>query len=86
MAIKAINARNQFEGTIKNIIRGDVVSEIEIDIGVGVITSVITSRSIDDLSLKKGSAVVAIQRRFPGGFIAVRPYLRLTQDPHYFKG
>lgn len=60
MAIKAINAKNQFQGYVKNIKRGDVVSEVEIDIGNGLITSVITTSSLDDLNLQPGSKVVAL--------------------------
>ena len=60
MGIKAINARNQFEGIIRRIRRGDIVSEVEVDISVGVITSVITTSSIDELGLKPGSPVVAL--------------------------
>lgn len=60
MGIKAINARNQFEGIIRRIRRGDIVSEVEVDISAGVITSVITTSSIDELGLKPGSPVVAL--------------------------
>lgn len=60
MAIKAINARNQFQGTVKAIKRGDVVSEVEVDIGNGLITSIVSTTSIDDLGLKPGSHVIAL--------------------------
>jgi len=60
MGIKAINARNQFEGIIRRIRRGDIVSEVEVDIAAGVITSVITTSSVDELGLKPGSPVVAL--------------------------
>jgi molybdopterin-binding protein len=60
MTIRAINARNQFEGSIRNIKRGDVVSEVEVDVGVGIITSVITTSSVDNLNLRPGSKVVAL--------------------------
>ncbi len=60
MAIKAINARNQFQGTVKAIKRGDVVSEVEVDIGNGLITSIVSTTSIDDLGLRPGSHVVAL--------------------------
>lgn len=33
MTIKAINARNQFQGTLKHIKRGGVVSDVQVDIG-----------------------------------------------------
>jgi molybdopterin-binding protein len=60
MTIKAINSRNQFKGIIKRIKRGDVVSEVGVDTGAGVITSVVTTSSIDDLGLKPGFEVIAL--------------------------
>lgn len=60
MTIKAINARNQFQGTVKHITRGDVVSEVEVDIEHGIITSIVSTRSVDDLALRPGSPVIAL--------------------------
>ena len=60
MSIQAINVRNQFKGKVKEIIRGDVVSEVDVQTPWGVVASVITTRSIDDLELKIGSDVVAL--------------------------
>lgn len=60
MSIQAINVRNQFIGKVKEIIRGDVVSEIDVETPWGVITSVITTRSVDSLGLELGSEVVAL--------------------------
>jgi molybdopterin-binding protein len=60
MSIQAINARNQFKGKVKEVIRGDVVSEVDVETPWGVVTSVITTRSVDDLQLKVGSDVVAL--------------------------
>lgn len=60
MAIKAINVRNQFRGRVKEIIRGDVVSEVDVETSSGIVTSVITTRSVDELGLKPGSEVVAL--------------------------
>lgn len=60
MTIKAINAKNQFQGHIRKIKRGDVVSEVEVDIGAGIITSIITTSSVDELELKPGSRVIAL--------------------------
>jgi hypothetical protein len=31
MSIQAINVRNQFKGKVKEIIRGDVVSEVDVE-------------------------------------------------------
>ena len=55
MTIQAINVRNQFKGKVREIIRGDVVSEVDVQTPWGVVTSVITTRSVDDLQLVIGS-------------------------------
>ena len=60
MAIQAINVRNQFRGRVKEIIRGEVVSEVYVETSSGIVTSVITTRSVDELGLKPGSEVVAL--------------------------
>jgi len=60
MSIQAINVRNQFKGKVREIIRGDVVSEVDVETAWGIVTSVITTRSIDELQLKVGSDVVAL--------------------------
>lgn len=60
MSIAAINVRNQFRGTIKEIIYGPVVSEVDVETPAGIITSVITTRSIKDLGLAPGSEVLAL--------------------------
>ena len=59
MTIKAINVRNQFKGVIKEILLGEVVSEIDVQTASGIVTSVITRRSVRDLELKVGSEVIA---------------------------
>jgi len=60
MTIKAINVRNQFRGKIKEIVAGPVLSEVDVETPPGIVTSVITSRSIDELDLKVGSEVLAL--------------------------
>ncbi len=60
MSIQAINVRNQFRGKIKVIIEGSVVSEVDVETPAGIVTSVITTRSIKDLNLVVGSEVVAL--------------------------
>lgn len=60
MPISEINVRNQFKGKIKEIIFGPVVSEVDVETPYGIVTSVITSRSIQDLGLKIGSEVIAL--------------------------
>jgi molybdopterin-binding protein len=60
MGITAINIRNQFRGHVKEIIRGSVVSEIDVETPFGIVTSVITTRSVEELDLQVGSEVVAL--------------------------
>ncbi|MGH8492583.1 MAG: TOBE domain-containing protein [Moraxellaceae bacterium] len=60
MTIEAVNVRNQFRGHIKEIITGPVVSEVEVETPFGIVTSVITTRSVKDLNLVIGSEVVAL--------------------------
>ncbi len=60
MPIQAINARNQFRGRIVEIVLGSVVSEIDVETPSGIVTSVITTRSLRHLGLQVGSEVIAI--------------------------
>ncbi len=60
MSIAAINARNQFKGTVKEIIEGPVVSEVDVETPFGIVTSVITTRSLKQLDLRVGSEVLAL--------------------------
>lgn len=61
MTITAINVRNQFRGTIQEIIEGPVVSEVDVLTHRGdFVTSVITTRSVKELDLQVGREVVAL--------------------------
>lgn len=60
MSIQAINVRNQFRGVIKEIVEGPVVSEVDVETAGGIITSVITTRSVKELGLAPGREVVAL--------------------------
>ena len=60
MALIAVNVRNQLRGIVKTIVWGDVVSEIEVETSAGIVTSVITTRSIKELKLEIGSEVLAL--------------------------
>ncbi|TQJ96382.1 molybdopterin-binding protein [Achromobacter sp. SLBN-14] len=59
MAIQSINARNQVRGKIREIVLGSVVSEVDIDTPAGIVTSVITTRSVKELDLQVGTEVLA---------------------------
>lgn len=52
--------RNRLQGKVVDIVPGQAVSEIEIETSAGVITSVITTRSVQRLNLKVGDEVYAI--------------------------
>ena len=60
MSIQSINARNQFKGKIKEIVEGPVVSEVDVETPFGIVTSVITSRSVRELQLQPGVEVLAL--------------------------
>lgn len=60
MSISAVNVRNQLRGEVVEIVRGPVVSEVDIKTAGCIITSVITTRSIDGLGLQVGKEVVAL--------------------------
>lgn len=60
MSIQAINVRNQFKGRIKEITSGPVVSEVDVETPSGIVTSVITTRSVKELGLSIGSEVLAL--------------------------
>jgi len=49
--------RNQLAGKVQQIVRGPVVSEVVVSTAAGTLASVITTRSVQDLKLKKGDAV-----------------------------
>jgi len=60
MTIQSINVRNQLKGTIQEIVKGDVVSEVDVVTASGIFTSVITTRSVQDLDLQVGSQVIVL--------------------------
>lgn len=60
MSIAAVNTRNQFSGTVINILVGQVVSEVEIETPAGVISAVVTTSSLNNLRLKVGDPALAL--------------------------
>lgn len=61
MTLLAVNARNQFRGTILEIVEGPVVSEIDVRVAADVVvTSVVTTRSVHELRLRVGGEVIAL--------------------------
>jgi molybdopterin-binding protein len=60
MAIQAINVRNQFRGRIREIVLGSVVSEVDVETAIGLVTSIISTRSVKDLNLQVGTEVLTL--------------------------
>ncbi|WP_180015044.1 molybdopterin-binding protein [Acinetobacter sp. YH16031] len=60
MKIQSINVCNQLKGTIQEIVKGDVVSEVDVVTASGIFTSVITTRSVEELDLQVGSQVIVL--------------------------
>lgn len=60
MSVTRVNTRNQFRGTVISIIKGDVMSELEIETPAGVISAVITTSSVKRLELKVGDSALAL--------------------------
>jgi len=55
-----VNTRNQFRGTVVRINDGPVVSEVEVETPIGIITAVVTSSSIRGVDLQIGDEAVAL--------------------------
>ena len=56
----AISARNQLKGKITEIILGNVMAHITVEVGANLIESVITKRSAEEMKLEKGDSVTVI--------------------------
>ena len=56
----ALSARNHLQGTIDEILWGDILVHIAVRIGDNIVESVITRRSAEEMALKKGDAVTAV--------------------------
>ena len=52
-----ISARNQLKGKITEVLLGDVMAHVTVQVGQNQIESVITRKSADELKLKKGDEV-----------------------------
>jgi molybdopterin-binding protein len=55
-----LSARNHLQGTIEEIQLGDVLAHVSVRVAGGVIESVITRRSAEEMGLKKGDSVTAV--------------------------
>jgi molybdopterin-binding protein len=56
-----LSARNQINGRIVEVTKGETTAHVRVDIGGGnVVTSSITNQAVDDLELKVGDAAIAV--------------------------
>jgi molybdate transport system regulatory protein len=55
-----ISARNQLPGTVTAIHTGEVMAEVEVAVGDNQVVSVITRRSVEELGLTVGDAVMVV--------------------------
>jgi molybdopterin-binding protein len=60
MSITGVNTRNQLRGTVIKIHRGPVVSEVEIETSVGIVSAVVTTSSVERLPLREGDSALAL--------------------------
>ena len=56
----SISIRNRLPGTIEKIVSDKVVSEVVIRTAAGVVTSIITTGSVERMNLKEGDKVFAV--------------------------
>ncbi|MBI5016580.1 MAG: TOBE domain-containing protein [Deltaproteobacteria bacterium] len=54
----ALSIRNQIEATVTGILRGPVLSEVDVETTVGLMAAVVTTRAVDDLELRVGERVL----------------------------
>ena len=55
-----LSARNHLQGTIDEVQLGDVLAHVTVRVAGGVIESVITRRSAEEMGLKKGDQVKVV--------------------------
>ena len=55
-----LSARNQLEGIVEEIQLGGVMAHVSVRVGDNIVESVITRRSAEEMSLKKGDKVKAV--------------------------
>jgi molybdopterin-binding protein len=58
----SISIRNRLPGTIEKIVSDNVVSEVVIRTAAGIVTSIITTGSVDRMNLKEGDNVFAVMK------------------------
>ena len=56
---QSTSARNRFPGIVTRVLRGDVVSQVEVQSGPHRLVSLLTTESVDELHLEPGAPVEA---------------------------
>jgi molybdopterin-binding protein len=55
-----ISARNQLEGTVRSIRRGEAIANVELDVAGQRLVASITVDAVEELGLAEGTAVTAL--------------------------
>lgn len=55
-----LSARNALKGKVVDIVKGQVMAKVKVDVGGQTVTALISVDAVDDLALKNGDAVSAI--------------------------
>lgn len=55
-----LSARNQLQGKVLEVRKGQTTAHVRIDIGGPVVTASITNEAVDDLGLAVGQTVIAV--------------------------
>lgn len=55
-----LSARNQLQGTVSSITRGEAIANVVLEVGGQRLVSSITVEAVEDLGLSEGSDVVAV--------------------------
>ncbi len=55
-----LSARNQLDGTVKSIRRGEAIANVEVEVAGQRLVASITVEAVEELGLSEGSAVTAV--------------------------
>jgi molybdopterin-binding protein len=55
-----ISARNQLQGTVQSITRGDAIANVALDVAGQRVVASITVEAVEDLGLSEGTEVTAV--------------------------
>ncbi|MDP9400650.1 MAG: TOBE domain-containing protein [Actinomycetota bacterium] len=55
-----ISARNQLQGTVRSVTRGEAIANVEVEVAGQRLVASITREAVDELGLDEGSSVTAV--------------------------